>query len=631
MVASHAMRILNYFIIVSLCLISVSAARAEMGYTELLDTLTKDDLINSPTVSSDGHFISALVRGKDRLELAVWPSKRSFKARENLPYARSEIRWISWVGGGRLLLSLKEKGLVLYDAHIKRLRPLIDRGGPKPSELSPVLLSALPDDPTSILMQWEDPKVPGYPAVYRVNAVTGVSNKIISAWAPVVRWWASPEGEVKLGLGYKGKYHLLYNRAVAGEWQQLSKEDYLYGTPPWLLSVETGGATALVLSAHASDKRTLWRMNIATGEMLTRLAGHKAYDIDAALINPATDTAFGAVFTSERKQFFIWQGALQQEAITIAKMIDEVAVELISSSRDERLKIYRDYSMHRPSRYYLFNAEHNTVSVLSFDEQLNKLPGYLSETVFIPLEGVQQQMQAVLSRPSNQETGKAVVLIHGGPVSRSDNGYNYLVSWLTAHGYTVLQPNFRGSSGYGEKWRQAGYAEWGGDMQDDISTSIKWMFENGYSTPQQLCVMGGSYGGYASMMALVRGGKDIACGISLNGVMSLPLYRRQLSISRFGDLVLPRIIGDKSISNLRRISPLHRAGKVKQPILLMYGTRDTVVPPNHTRLLASILRKKNRNYELVAIQKAGHRLTQPENKRLYLQHVLRFLEENTVR
>ncbi len=599
---------------------------------KVLEQLTRRPLITAPTLSSGGHFIAAIVRDEETADVAVWMVKFGFLARETLPYKRKDLNWMSWIGGGRLLLSLNEKGLVLYDAHIKRLRPLIDTGGPRPDELPPILLSHLPDDPTSILLQWEDPQASGYPAVYKVDAVQGVSEKIISAWQPVIRWWASPQGEVLLGEGFDGGDQLLFNRNRSGGWKLLSQKDYFNGSPPLMLSVETGGATALVLSTKGSDTRSLWRMNIENGQLLSKLGGHKDYDMSAALLDPVLQQAVGVAYTAEKAEEHLWEDNNKAERAKVAALTGVDDIYLMSSSLDRSLSLYRDRHTSRRSRYYLYRANSEKIETLPYDKD-TPAESYVSKSVYIDVEGTNRAMHAVLSEPlerkasaSKAGASKAVVLIHGGPVRRIQQTYSPLIAWLTFHGYVVLQPNFRGSNGFGEKWRTAGYGEWGGVMQDDITAAGNWLVSEGYSHHRDMCAVGGSYGGYASLMAVIKDYDLFACAVSLNGVTSVLSYVKQLEKLRYPMLSVPRVKAKLSAKALKKRSPSYLAKYVGSPVLLVHGTNDGTVPYKHSVRMARALQKANKEYYFVSINGAGHKLFKPSERRTYYTHLLTFLE-----
>jgi dipeptidyl aminopeptidase/acylaminoacyl peptidase len=247
------------------------------------------------------------------------------------------------------------------------------------------------------------------------------------------------------------------------------------------------------------------------------------------------------------------------------------------------------------------------------------------------VKGMKHKMQAILSHPAAGPLGKAVVLVHGGPVRRVSTNFSPTVTWLTANGYSVLQPNFRGSSGFGEKWRQAGYGEWGRGMQHDVRASGKWLVKKGFGRKETMCVMGGSYGGYAALMSAIMDDDLFSCAVSLNGVSSLPHLITYLDQKRFNMLTVPRIKGRSSARALQRRSPLYRADLVRMPVLLLHSTRDANVPFQHTELMVRALRKNNKPHEFVIIKGAEHVLKRTAERRVYLQRSLDFINEHTTK
>ncbi len=597
-----------------------------VGDAALLERLVRVPRYAAVSLSTDGHFLSALQRKGDAAQLIVWNVDAGSAAADTLPYVYDDLRWISWVGNGRLLISLKENGLVLYDAHIGRLRPLIDGAGPRPDELPPILLSALPDDPSKILLQWEDPGVKGYPAVYRVDAVTGESEKVIGGWAPVIRWWASPEGKVRMGEGFDGRRQLLFSSTADGAWRKISDEDYFNGTVRSLLAVEAGGATALVLAAEDGDTRALWRYDIKSGSFIRRLAGHDRFDIASAILDPVTAMAVGASYIDDEVQEIIWQDAYRARLAAVSSEVGAEGLTMAAASYDGRRLLYRQYLKYAPPRYYLYDAESETLATIPHDEDENALPRPVTSGVWIPLPRQRGVMHALLSEPEGGRTGRAVVLIHGGPVKRVTDGYKPLVSWLVANGYSVLQPNFRGSSGFGERWRRAGYAEWGHDMQADIRTALEWMVDKGVADPRRICAVGGSYGGYAALLSATKDEDIIACAVSLNGVTSLPLLINFLEARRFHELTVPRIKGRLSERALRRRSPLNRAELLQVPVLLLHATNDNNVPFDHSRLMHALLTRLEKEHNFIVLDGAEHQLVRVNDKRIYYQNALNFLD-----
>ncbi len=355
------------------------------GDSALLERLTRIPYIAAVSLSTDGHFLSALKRKGEDASVVVWRADGGFEDGDALPYGQYQVNWMVWIGGGRLLLSLAHNGLVLYDAHLRRLRPLIEEEGPRPGSLPPVLLTAIPDDPSSVLLQWEDENVKGYPAVYKVDVIRGVSQKIISAWKPVVRWWASPEGEVHLGEGFRGRRHMMFSRRADGNWKEVLDRDFFDDPGFSFLALESGGATGLILSSHAGNTRSLWRMDATSGEMLQHLAGHKRFDISAVIVDPVTDLAVGASFMADGWEDVVWHSGQRVLMDELASRLGLDGVVLLSASRDGRRYLYRSEGEEGPPRYYLYDKEEDRIITLPFDPTDADVPMPRSSVQWIPV------------------------------------------------------------------------------------------------------------------------------------------------------------------------------------------------------------------------------------------------------
>ncbi|UTW55978.1 prolyl oligopeptidase family serine peptidase [Kordiimonas sp. SCSIO 12610] len=620
--------------------------------TELLVRSSAHRPFAGVSLSMDGDFLSALVAEGEEQRVYVWstshPIFEEAKDAENglveaLPYVRSEINWLTWVGNGHLLLSLKEKGLVLYNAREQRLRPLIDPligGGPRPDELLPVLLSAIPDDPSRILMQWEDPTVEGYPAVYEVNVDDGTSRKIIGAWRPIIRWWAAPNGRVLAGEGYRARRHQVYVSDSEGGWRKIHENDVFKDPSYIMLSVDAQQNRAVVISNEGEDKRALWYADLETGRLLEKLAANDTYDIEGAVFDGYGRKVIAATYSDLQNEQIFLDEEFKTSHDTILKQLqrrpvdDTASLWFVGGYTGHNKGLFQLRSERHPRRYFLHDTESDALTPIDGMGVEGSVYDDFHRTtaVSIPISR-KAEMQGVLSVPKDQKgklklSGKGVLLIHGGPVRRSRQQYNALLNLLTSNGYVVLQPNFRGSSGFGEKWRKAGYREWGDDMQDDITSAAKWLIREGYVEKDQLCAIGGSYGGYASLMGVITERKLFQCAVSLNGVTSIPHLVNYLSGRRFSLLTTPRIQGGLSQRIMRGRSPLYLANRLKRPVLLLHATNDANVPFEHGQLMAAVLKQNRSDYEFIVLPGAEHQLRHPRFRKTYYENALRFLEQN---
>jgi dipeptidyl aminopeptidase/acylaminoacyl peptidase len=241
---------------------------------------------------------------------------------------------------------------------------------------------------------------------------------------------------------------------------------------------------------------------------------------------------------------------------------------------------------------------------------------------------------AYLTLPKNASGSMpAVVLIHGGPTVRDEWQWDAEVQLLASRGYVVLQPQFRGSSGFGKRFMEAGYGQWGLGMQDDVSAGAKWLAEKGIADPKRICVYGASYGGYAAMWGLIKTPDLFRCGISLAGVSDIEYMLKDDSDRN--DSAATRLLQQSRIGDLKThkqqfndVSPLKKAALIQAPVLIAHGTRDARVPIEHSEKLVAALKKNDKQYEWIELKGEGHGIAQEENRQRFYQALLDSLDKH---
>jgi dipeptidyl aminopeptidase/acylaminoacyl peptidase len=208
---------------------------------------------------------------------------------------------------------------------------------------------------------------------------------------------------------------------------------------------------------------------------------------------------------------------------------------------------------------------------------------------------------------------------HGGPGVRDFSSFDTLVQMFTSRGYAVLQMNYRGSSGYGKEFQEAGHRQWGQAMQDDVTDGTRWLAAEGIADPKRTCIVGWSYGGYAALMGAVKEPSLYACVVSIAGVSDL---RALISSNRryVNGRIFTRNIGDgwRDRRSLEENSPVNGAGRIQAPVLLAHGTDDRVVPVQQTTDMAKALDRAGKPYEYVELDDADHSVMRgPERLKLF--------------
>jgi len=242
---------------------------------------------------------------------------------------------------------------------------------------------------------------------------------------------------------------------------------------------------------------------------------------------------------------------------------------------------------------------------------------------------------AYLTRPAGDEGQPAptVVLIHGGPHVRDRWEWDNEVQMLTKVGYVVFQPQFRGSSGFGRRFEDAGYRQWGRSMQDDITDGVRHLIKEGITDPARVCIVGASYGGYAAMWGAIKTPELYRCAVSFAGVSDLAdmlssdfrndstPFSREILRDRVGD-------PDKDRSALDEVSPLKHADRLRIPIFIAHGSMDRRVLPSQSRAMVEALKRAGQPVESMWFDEEEHGLTSTKSRVRYYTALLEFLDRH---
>jgi dipeptidyl aminopeptidase/acylaminoacyl peptidase len=285
-------------------------------------------------------------------------------------------------------------------------------------------------------------------------------------------------------------------------------------------------------------------------------------------------------------------------------------VTITSSDRNENVFTVAVHGDVNPGEYYLLDLRGKAQFV-----QLGKRFSRISPDQLQPMQPVEYRardglvIHGYLTLPAGA-AGKRVPLIinpHGGPYGIRDFwGYNSEVQFLASRGYAVLQPNYRGSGGYGEAFLLAGRHEWGGKMQDDLTDAVKWAVDQGFADPDRVCIYGASYGGYAALAGAVFTPDLYRCAVNYVGVSDLTLISNwQNQMTDVGRTFDHNMIGDEK-AFLESHSPVNFISRIKIPTFHAYGENDPRVDIKNWKELERELKKFGKTYEYIHEDDEGH-------------------------
>jgi dienelactone hydrolase len=373
--------------------------------------------------------------------------------------------------------------------------------------------------------------------------------------------------------------------------------------------------------------------NPATGkEEVVESDPMKRVDFGNASFSDVSDELISTSYNDERQRIYWKDKAFEADYKNLQKQLPGKEIGFGSSTTDEKLWIVYANADTDPGSTYLYDRGTKKLTLqYQSREKLNR--AYLA-----PMKPVKypssdgMEIPAYLTLPKGVEAKNlpAVIVPHGGPWFRDSWGYNAFAQFLANRGYAVLQPNFRGSTGYGKKFIDAANKQWGDKMQDDVTWGAKYLIARGIADPKKIGIMGGSYGGYATLAGVAFTPDVYAAGVSIVGpsnlitlLESIPPYWepiRKVFYSRMGDPNTP-----EGKAQLLRQSPLTAAAKIKTPLLVIQGANDPRVNKRESDQIVIALRDRGFPVEYMVAPDEGHGFARPVNNMAMFASAEKFL------
>ena len=384
------------------------------------------------------------------------------------------------------------------------------------------------------------------------------------------------------------------------------------------------------------DLSTLYLLDLQT---LTKekIASDPEGEVDygSMIYSDLREEMIGSSYTGDKKRLYWLDKDYEADYQFLQGKFDGAEVSFGSGTTDEQTYIVYASSDTDPGAAYLFDRDGRHVEFLYRPrpelpiEHLSKM-----QPVRYPsIDGL--EIPAYLTLPKDYEGGKipAIMFVHGGPWARDHWGYNSYAQFLSNRGYAVLQPNFRGSTGFGKKFLNAGNGAWGEAMQDDITAGTHYLINQGISDADQIGIMGGSYGGYATLAGLTFTPDTYACGVSIVGpsnlftlLQSIPPYWesvREMFHIRLGHPDTP-----EGQEQLKRKSPFFHAKNIKVPLLVAQGDNDPRVKTAESDQIVVAMRDLGLPVEYVNFPDEGHGFANPDNSMAFLAVCEAFLAKH---
>jgi dipeptidyl aminopeptidase/acylaminoacyl peptidase len=363
---------------------------------------------------------------------------------------------------------------------------------------------------------------------------------------------------------------------------------------------------------------------------------HKPLDadrvVDCCILDPTTRRALGVWSEGDDPRQFFFDPTLKARQAAFTRALGGAPIISSWSADFRRLVLYTNRGSDAGT-YWLFDGKGVQPFGYAYPELPDANVGPTQIIAYKAADGL--ELHGVLTLPPGREAKALplVVLPHGGPQEHDTLRFDWMAQAFAGHGYAVFQPNFRGSSGYGVEFRDAGFGQWGRKMQTDISDGVAELARQGVVDPKRACIVGASYGGYAALAGVTVQQGFYRCAVSYAGLSDLNyLLNEELGDDRnAGSRYIRKFIGAEAHSYadaVKDISPARLAARADAPILLIHGKDDSVVPIGQSREMERVLRGAGKSVEFIELKGEDHWLSRDATRKAMLAAALSFVERH---
>jgi len=599
-------------------------------------------LLERPQISPDGTRYACLLSSQGRQMLAVVSTTGARPVTVAVADSDQLTRW-QWVNDEWLIITLRSTHMMMGErwtvGRVYGVRAsdaqVVPLGRDTDAQFASDVLWIAQDGSPRVLLAVQQSIYSSeekfYPEVFEVDVSTGKRVSRVRPRMGIMNWYADSDGVVRMGIGYRDLSRsstVLYRENAAESLRTLDtasarKAESLKPLPALFLAHRGKG---LAFSDH-SGFAALYELDLETQTLGKEVFSVPGYDIDELVMDPTGKELLGVRYTDTQPRTQWLEPIMSKAQRDLDRAFGPArSAQIISMSRNQRRLMVLASSASDPGSYYLMDLDSRTVNEIS-----RVLPALATE----PLGTVRSlrykardglEIEAVLTVPAQAEPKRLplIVMPHGGPSARDQETFDWWAQYLARLGYAVIQPNYRGSSGYGSQFAARGEGQWGLAMQDDLLDSIDHLVALGVADPEKVCIIGGSYGGYAALRAAQRDSARFRCAASFAGVSDLA------GMVKFDDRYLSGFRRDEleaQAPDMKAVSPINYPEQFGTPVLLVHGKRDLVVPFTQSSSLAGKLSKAGKPVRYVELPLGDHYLSRAEDRLVYLREITAFLQE----
>jgi len=469
--------------------------------------------------------------------------------------------------------------------------------------------------------------------VYRINVNTGEMVMVAENPGNITEWQTDHNGKLRVAVATDGvNTSLLYRENESDPFKVIKTTSFKETLSPLFFTFDNKNVYAI--SNIGRDKAAIIKYDIANDKELELIFEHPEVDVDGLNYSEKRKVLTSISYTTWKRQIKF----LDEETEKIYKKFEtfigpKYEIVIVNADREETKFIARTYSDKSLGAYYLYDKQSDVVTKLA------DISPWLNEEELADMKPIQYTtrdgltIHGYLTLPKGIEPKNLPVVVnpHGGPWARDRWGFNPEVQFLANRGFAVLQVNFRGSTGYGRKFWELSFKQWGKKMQDDITDGVYWLINEGIANPKRIAIYGGSYGGYATLAGITFTPDLYAAAVDYVGVSNLftfmntipPYWKPMLEM-------LYEMVGDpkKDSTLLYEASPVFHVDKIKAPLFVAQGKNDPRVNINESDQIVNALKQKGVYVEYMVKENEGHGFRNEENRFDFYEAMEKFLKKH---
>lgn len=625
----HSSRVARalFFFGLLMCLRAVAAATALVPGAEVFGALP---MAENPRLSPDGRWLALLDHSEPKPKILMFDMEARKVQRVLAIPEIADVRFLMWHNNETLIIALSEttdaasstqtsRTSLRFIAHDVsggngRMLPMehSERDGAdhsKDKARLADLVTARTSKPFAVMMAVRGMSSdPAASCLVEVDSRTGSPTVVKVGGAHTMRWFVDHHGQPVAREDWDFFHHEYRVYALRGD----SIREILHSDDarrPRIGGVLAGDAALLLLAVNGGSHLRAWSLPL-DGSPSELLVDARDEDIAAVFSDPETGTVVGVRQGGEGPLQLHWlDPTLRTRFDSLMRAFPNHAVEIYDWTVDRGKTLARVSSPNDPPVYYLTDSKIHRADIAAEEyPRLAGVPlGEFREISYQARDGT--KILAYLTTPPGTTTSRLplVVFPHDGPNERDYPLFDWFGQFLATRGYAVLQPQFRGSSGFGEEFEKAGYRQWGGLMQDDLSDGVRALVAQGIADPRRVCIIGNGSGGYSGYAALAGAAftPDVyACAVSINGISDLQALMKE-EVPRYGDAtsasqsVWKERIGGPNDSSLHTKSPINAVSSIRAPVMIMYGV--SVIPKDQSLSMARALNRAGKSVKVVEL------------------------------